>query len=77
MYLIFIFESIYARPPFPSPTTTTLAYVIRRSERGEQENREIERESIYNFEKHTKESPGNKQLPGPPIRIKGLPRYLD
>lgn len=29
---------------------------------------------IYYFEKHTKESPGSKQLPGPPIRIKGLPR---
>ena len=31
MYPIFIFKSIYARPPFPSPSTTTLAYVIRAS----------------------------------------------
>lgn len=31
MYLIFILYAIYARPPFPSPSTTTLAYVIRRS----------------------------------------------
>jgi len=29
---------------------------------------------LYYFEKHTKESPGSKQLPGPPIRIKGLPK---
>ena len=29
------------------------------------------------IEKHTKESPGNIQLPGPHIRIKGFPRYLD
>lgn len=40
---------------------------------GEQESREGER--IYYFEQHTKESPGSKQLPEPPIRIKGLPNY--
>lgn len=29
MYLIFYFDKILCRLPFPSPTTTTLAYVIR------------------------------------------------
>lgn len=42
MYLIFYFDKILCRLPFPSPTTPTLAYVIRRSERGEQESREGE-----------------------------------
>ena len=31
MYLIFYFDKILCRLPFPSPTTTTLAYVIRAS----------------------------------------------
>ena len=29
MYLIFYFDKILCRLPFPSPTTTTLAYVIK------------------------------------------------
>lgn len=29
MYLIFYFDKKFARLPFPSPSTTTLAYVIR------------------------------------------------
>ena len=31
MYLIFYFDKILCRLPFPSPSTTTLAYVIRAS----------------------------------------------
>jgi hypothetical protein len=44
------------------------------------ESKRAERERAYYFEKHTKESPGSInspkriELPGPPIRIKGLPR---
>lgn len=76
MYLIFYFDKKFARLPFPSPTTTTLAYVIKEiRERRAREPRG--RDHTYYFEKHTKESPGNILLPGPPIRIKGLPRYLD
>ena len=45
--------------------------------RKESKRAERERPHIYYFEKHTKESPGNILLPGPPIRIKGFPRYLD
>lgn len=40
MYPIFIFKSIYARLPFPTLNAWSLAYVIRGSERGEQESRE-------------------------------------
>ena len=45
-----------------------------------EESKRAERERptpVYYFEKHTKESPGNIQLPGPPIRIKGLPKLLE
>lgn len=78
MYLIFYFDKILCRLPFSTLNAWSLAYVIRRSERGERESREIEKESpSILFRKHTKESPGNIELPGPPIRIKGFPRYLD
>lgn len=80
MYLIFYFDKILCRLPFSSPSTPTLAYVIKeiREERvREQRRRAYSPKQVYYFEKHTKESPGSKQLPGPHIRIKGLPRYLD
>ena len=75
MYLIFYFDKILCRLPFPSPSTTTLAYVIRASHTSTRT--QAHTTHPYYFEKHTKESPGNILLPGPPIRIKGLPRYLD
>lgn len=92
MYLIFYFDKILCRLPFPTLDAWSLAYTIRESvplphylefgirdkeirERRAREQRG--RALVYYFEKHTKKSPGNIQLPGPPIRIKGLPRYLD
>ena len=38
-----------------------------------EESKRAEKAIAYYFEKHTKESPGRILLPGPPIRIKGLP----
>ena len=75
MYLIFYFDKNLCRPPFPSPSTWSLSYVIRASHTNTQ-HKDTGTHHIYYFEKHTKESPSSKQLPGPPIRIKGLPRYL-
>lgn len=49
-------------------------FSIRDKEDPREESKRAERESIYYFEKHTKESPGRILLPGPIIRIKGLPR---
>lgn len=57
VYLIFIFKSIYARPPFPSPSTTTLAYVIkeirerraREGETRESKNTQKKAQAIYYY----------------------------
>ena len=80
MYLIFYFDKILCRLPFPTLNAWSLAYVIRASHTSTQHKDTPHSlysfRRVYYFEKHTKESPGNKQLPGPPIRIKGLPRYL-
>ena len=52
MYPIFIFDKKFARLPFPSPSTTTLAYVIKEiQERRAREQRE--RDHTYIISKNT------------------------
>lgn len=89
MYLIFYFDEILCSLPFPTLDAWSLAYTIRKSvphsqhpnfgicdkEIRERRARE-QRWRNQRIDKQTLKSPGSKQLPGPPIRIKGLPRYL-
>ena len=57
VYLIFYFESKFARLPFPSPTTKTLAYVIRGIPHNHTSTRtQAHTTHIYYFEKHTQKA---------------------